>query len=116
MTGTRHRDDAPRGECQGCSDDALLTHNVPGVGRRCEDCGEGEGIRTHPRPPQPEYVRTMRGEHYLVDRDTDEVVRLDKRPTARELTRWQAEAAQAKGEAERRAADTAATETPPTIH
>ena len=63
MTGTRHRDDAPRGECQGCSDDALLTHDVPGVGRRCEDCGEGEGIRTHPRPPQPEYVRTMRGEH-----------------------------------------------------
>ena len=58
----------------------------------------------------------MRGEHYLVDRDTDEVVRLDKRPTARELARRQAEAAEAKGEAERRAADTAATETPPTIH
>ena len=58
----------------------------------------------------------MHGQHYLVDLDTDESVKLDKRSTARELARRQAAAAEAKTEAQRRRPKTETAGAPPTIH
>ena len=104
MTVTRHRDDAPRGVCQRCGDNALLTHRVQDLGPCCENCKEGAGSRTHARPRQPEYIRTMHGQHYVINRDTNEIVPLEKCPTARELAQRQAAA---KAEAKRRPPDTA---------
>ena len=98
----RDSDDAPRGECQGCGDDALLTQRVQGIGPCCEGCTGGEDSRVYPKPRQPEYVCTVRGEHFLVGRDTDEIVPLDVRPTGRDLARRPAVAVEAGAEVRRR--------------
>ena len=77
--------------------------------------------RAPPAARRPEPARRAgRGNPYdpadLVDRDTDEIVKLDKRPTARELARRQAAAAEAKTEAQRRLPKTGTAGASPTIH